>query len=318
MPSWVRTAAEQGGATFSADTGIEMSTFAERAVLTFSTGDIEPLLSSELTSDSQLLYRRDMVERLSALAPLATFGADPYPVITASVWFGSSTATRRPRPTPTPSSSRSAGVRVNYAHPSLKATVDAYDGTVHLYRTSRRRRRPDPRGVGPDLPRPRRADRRQCPTTGAHLLYPPDLLAVQSSLLGRYHVDDVEIALQRHAALVTLGRTAPSGVATGSTDRRTRVTVFQPTGRSPAGHLRRLPYNPGAERRELGPRPARRPRPRRPRRLRELSTGHHRSRPGREVGDAARSPRARSTPIHASPNSSPCSTPTDPSCSSDR
>ena len=126
---------EQGGTTFSADTGIEMSSPIERAVLALATGDVEPLLSSELTTDSQLLYRRDVNERLAALAPWATFGSDPYPVITADrvVWVvdGYTTSATYPYSQFTDFT----GATVNYAHASLKATVDAYDGTVHLYRT---------------------------------------------------------------------------------------------------------------------------------------------------------------------------------------
>ena len=48
-----------------------MSSPIEHAVLALTTGDVEPLLSSELTTDSQLLYRRDVNERMAALAPWA-------------------------------------------------------------------------------------------------------------------------------------------------------------------------------------------------------------------------------------------------------
>ena len=58
-----------------------MSSLYRRAVLALSEGEIEPLFSAELTSQSQLLYRRDVVERLQALAPFLTFESDPYPVV---------------------------------------------------------------------------------------------------------------------------------------------------------------------------------------------------------------------------------------------
>ena len=82
---------------------------------------------------------------------------------------------------------------MNYVHASVKATVNAYDGTVHLYRTDVGGA-DDPildawEDIFPDLIEPianMPADVRE------HLQYPNDLLAVQSGLLGRYHVDDAE------------------------------------------------------------------------------------------------------------------------------
>ena len=110
---------EQGGATFAADTGIPMSSLWRRAVLALSEGEIEPLFSAELTAESQLLYRRDVVERLQAMAPFLTFGNDPYPVVLDDrvVWV--STATRHRRRTRT----RSTPDSVVYRSPAVTAST---------------------------------------------------------------------------------------------------------------------------------------------------------------------------------------------------
>jgi uncharacterized protein len=239
---------EQGGTAFDADTGIEMSTVAQRAVLTLATGDIEPLLSAELTPDSQLLYRRGIGERLSALAPWATFGSDAYPVVTADsiVWVvdGYTTSSTYPY-------SQFAGFggsSANYVHASLKATIDAYDGTVHLYRTEFGGS-DDPvldawEKIFPDLVEPidnMPAELRE------HLLYPPELLGVQSTLLGRYHVDDAE-TLFSGTERWSPSAAAPTGVATGSPGPSTPVPLFQPRGELDlAGHwVSAVPYSVGA------------------------------------------------------------------------
>ena len=154
--------AEQGGTAFDGDTGIALDSTWRRAILALGSGDFEPFFSAELTSESQLLYRRDVTERLAAIAPFLTFDADPYPVVTASgvTWVvdGYTTSSTYPY----------CGVRrrcteddVNYAHAAVKATVDAYDGTTHLYRTEiGGDRRSDPRHVGARSSRAHRADRR--------------------------------------------------------------------------------------------------------------------------------------------------------------
>ena len=198
---------EQGGAEFDADTGIEISSVFRRGVLTLATGDVEPLLSAELTSDSQLLYRRGVVERLSALAPFLTFGGDPYPVVTERRrGVGRRRLHDVDARTRTRSTSGSAGDTVNYVHASVKATVDAYDGTVHVYRTEVGGA-DDPildawEEIFPGLIEPIATMPAELQ---AHLLYPPELLAIQTQLLGRYHVDRRRGALQRHRAVVAVG-----------------------------------------------------------------------------------------------------------------
>ena len=204
---------EQGGATFDADTGIPLSSLWRRAVLALSTGEIEPLFSAELTSDSQLLYRRDVVERLQALAPFLTFGNDPYPVVLDDrvVWVldGYTTSSSYPYSqyvglggVPVVSSDR-----VNYLHGSVKATVDAYDGTVHLYRTA---------GAGADDPVLDAWDEifpgllepiSAMPAELAeHQRYPAALIQAQTALLGKYHVADAETLFSGTARWTPVGR----------------------------------------------------------------------------------------------------------------
>ena len=161
---------EQDGARFAADTGIAISSCWRRAVLAVPVpASCSPLLSAELTDDSQLLYRRDVIERLRALAPFLSFDGDPYPVVTADRGgVGRATATP-PRHVPVlpvrlaRRASAPLGARpVNYVHASIRATVDAYDGTRPPvpHRRSGGADDPHPRGLGRHLPRARRADRR--------------------------------------------------------------------------------------------------------------------------------------------------------------
>ena len=239
---------EEGGSAFSADTGIDVSSVLQRGVLALATGDIEPLFSAELTSDSQLLYRRGVTERLSALLPFATFGGDPYPVVTEDgvVWVVDGYTTSNTFPY---SQYVGFGGRdVNYVHASLKATVDAYDGTVHVYRTE----------VGgaddaildawveifPGLIEPIAS---MPADLQAHLLYPPELLGIQTQIVGRYHVDSAE-ALFNGTQRWSPSAAASTSVGADSPGPATPVQLFVPDGGlGDAGHWASvIPFSPGA------------------------------------------------------------------------
>jgi uncharacterized membrane protein (UPF0182 family) len=197
--------AQQNDATFDADTGMAISSLPRRAALALSQGELDPLVSDYIDDDSQLLYRRGVKERLHAMAPFLSFGSDPYPVVADGrvTWVvdGFTTSATYPNSqfadtTGVNDDSDLAGQRFNYVRASVKATVDAYDGTVTLYRTERQ-------GVNDPI---LEAWSRVYPglfvpisempaNIQSHLRYPLDLFKVQTRLLGRYHVTDPELFL---------------------------------------------------------------------------------------------------------------------------
>ncbi len=171
---------------------------------------------------SQLLYRRGISERLNALAPFLTFGTDPYAVVTDEgvTWVvdGYTTAATYPYSQFT----GLVGSSVNYVRASVKATIDAYDGTVHLYRTAAGGS-DDPvldawEDIFPGLVEPITDMPAELQ---AHLRYPPELLGVQNALIGRYHVDDAE-TLFNGTQRWSPSAAAAAQVGVGSRDRRSR------------------------------------------------------------------------------------------------
>ena len=219
-------------------------------------GELEPLVSAELTSDSQLLYRRGVIERLRALAPWLSFDGDPYPVVTDDgvVWVVDGYTTSATYPYAQYGSGRglprSSGVPAtfNYLHGSVKATVDAYDGTVHLYRTDVGGS-DDPvldawDGIFPGLIEP---IAEMPDDVRAHLRYPTDLLTVQTELLGRYHVDDPETFFSGTERW-SVSNAASAGVGQDSTGPAPAITLFMPASDPESGgHWVAIrPYSPGA------------------------------------------------------------------------
>jgi len=147
------------------------------------------LLSDDITAESRIMYYRNIRERVGKVAPFAILDGDPYLVITQAgrlVWIidGYTVTNRFPCSEPVPKLG-------NYIRNSLKATVDAYDGTVKLYLSDAA----DPiintfARIYPGILRPLSempADLR------THLRYPPGFLSVQARMYRTYHMRDPQV-----------------------------------------------------------------------------------------------------------------------------
>ena len=162
------------------------------------------LFSNVIGSNSKILFNRDPAERVEAVAPWLTTDTSVYPAIVNKkmVWIvdGYTTLDNYPYSELTSLSSATADStevavnrllpdkQVSYIRNSVKATVDAYDGTVTLYAQDET----DPvlkawMKVFPGTVKPKSEI---TPDLAAHLRYPEDLFKVQRTLLAKYHVDD--------------------------------------------------------------------------------------------------------------------------------
>ncbi len=187
--------------TFTGDGGPSVGSLFNQLIYAIKFGSTEILLSSDVTSESQILYDRDPVERIEKVAPYLTVDSNAYPAIvdgrvqwivegyTTSDSFPYSTAQQLDSATRdalnTDAATNLTG-RVNYIRNSVKATVDAYDGSVTLYAWDEE----DPllkawQKVYPSSLRPYSE---MSANLMDHVRYPEDMFKVQRELLGRYHV----------------------------------------------------------------------------------------------------------------------------------
>jgi uncharacterized membrane protein (UPF0182 family) len=151
-------------------------------------GELKVLLSDDLTAESRVMIYRDIGARVRQAAPFLRFDLDPYLVVTTDgrlVWMidGYTTTDRYPYAQP---------VRgYNYIRNSVKATVDAYDGTVTYYVA-------DPTDpvintyarAFPGLLLPLAAMPKDLQP---HVRYPEDLFAVQARMYAVYHMQDPQV-----------------------------------------------------------------------------------------------------------------------------
>lgn len=190
--------------TYTGSGGVAVGNWLARSVFAAKFAERNFLFSNVIGSNSKILFNRDPAQRVEAVAPWLTTDSTVYPAIVNKrmVWIvdGYTTLDNYPYSELTSLSSATADSnevavnrllpdkQVSYIRNSVKATVDAYDGTVTLYAQDEK----DPvlaawMKVFPDTVKPRKDI---SPDLAAHLRYPEDLFKVQRMLLAKYHVDD--------------------------------------------------------------------------------------------------------------------------------
>ena len=189
--------------TYTGKGGVPMGSLFTRLLFAIKYQEQRIVLSNLINSESKILFNRNPRERVAKVAPWLTIDGDPYPAIIDGkiLWIidGYTTSAGYPNSrvvnlanTGDALTSRSNAVsslddrNVNYIRNSVKATVDAYDGTVSLYQWDDK----DPvlstwSKAFPGSVKPRSeisAD------LLAHVRYPEDMFRVQRDILSAYHV----------------------------------------------------------------------------------------------------------------------------------
>ncbi len=170
---------------FSGNTGIELSFWA-RLLFAIRFADINVLLNSDINPDSQLLWKRNIVERVQELAPFLQFDEDPYIVIGDDgrlYWLIDAYTVSNRFPYSEPHGA------INYMRNPVKVVISAYDGSTRFFRfdeqepVSSAYARIFPTLFSPKSEIP--ADLLQ------NIRYPTDLFSVQADVYRTYHMTDV-------------------------------------------------------------------------------------------------------------------------------
>ena len=168
--------------------GVNLDSTFRRLAYAWQFADINILLSDQISSGTRIQYRRQISERVHALAPFLTMDDDPYPVVdkAGKLWWlqdAFTTTDRYPYSTLTEDG-------FNYIRNSVKAVVDAFSGEVFIYVM-------DPtdsllqmyRRAFPDL----FLDFDRMPADlQAHIRYPNGIFSAQADMYLRYHITDAQ------------------------------------------------------------------------------------------------------------------------------
>jgi uncharacterized protein len=177
--------------------GIVLGSFLRRLLIAAARGDIGKLpFSDDVTPESRLLMRRNVRDRVEALAPFLRFDSDPYIVLGEDgrlswIMDGFTVSDHYPYSR----RHRLEAEQVNYLRNSIKAVIDAYDGTTTFYIFDAE----DPiidayRRMFPTLFK----DAAAMPAgLRAHVRYPELLLALQAEVYGLYHMTNPQVFYNR-------------------------------------------------------------------------------------------------------------------------
>src|ERR1039457_3505880 len=177
--------------------GIVLGGFLRRIVIALDRDDLAKLpFSDDVNKDSRLLMRRNLRDRVSALAPFLTYDPDPYIVLGDDgrlSWIMDAYTVSDSYPYST--HYRLNDNSINYMRNSVKVVIDAYDGTTTFYVFDPE----DPiiaayRRIFPVLFKDASA---MPPGLRRHVRYPELLLKLQAEVYGLYHMTDPEAFYNR-------------------------------------------------------------------------------------------------------------------------
>lgn len=177
--------------TYSGKGGVAIDSPVKKLFYAIYLGSLKLLLSSDINDQTRVMYTRNVKERVEKIVPFLTFDRDPYMVIADGKLFWILDAYTLSDSYPYAQEQTFENQNVNYIRNSVKAVVDAYNGTVTFYQSD-----PDdpiiktyskifPNTFRPlsDMPK----------SLIPHLRYPEDIFALQTAIYSTYHMDDPQI-----------------------------------------------------------------------------------------------------------------------------
>ena len=190
--------------TYAGKGGVPMGGLLNKLLFAIQYQEQRIVLSNLINSESKILYNRSPRERVAKVAPWLTLDGDPYPAIvdgkvqwiidgyTTSAGYPYSQTTSLSSSTTDALTANSNSItaqrnkNINYIRNSVKATVDAYDGTVVLYQWDEK----DPvlKTWMKAFPNTVTAKSKMSAQLLEHIRYPEDLFRVQRDVLSSYHV----------------------------------------------------------------------------------------------------------------------------------
>ncbi|MEP7191287.1 MAG: UPF0182 family protein [Actinomycetota bacterium] len=200
------SASGQANNTYAGNGGVKIGSFARKAAYALKYRELKIMLSDTVNADSRLLDHRSPRERVERVAPWLTLDGNTYPAVvdgrvqwivdgyTTSADYPYSRLQQIDSATSDSLTARTNSIQalqvgqVNYIRNSVKATVDAFDGSVKLYAWDEQ----DPilkawsKAFGGTV----RPMSQLTSDQMSHMRYPEDLFKVQRSLMTKYHITD--------------------------------------------------------------------------------------------------------------------------------
>ena len=182
--------------TYQGKGGVEINSFLKRLFFAIKFSSLKLFLSNDVTSESRILYHRNIKERVEKIVPFLTLDRDPYAVVTDNkiYWIYDAYTKTNSYPYSQPLSLNggpSTSLRVNYIRNSVKIVIDAYDGSISFYQVDT----DDPiiRTYAKIFPNLFQPVNKMPKSLVSHLRYPEDIFSLQTSIYTTYQMDNPQI-----------------------------------------------------------------------------------------------------------------------------
>ena len=169
--------------TYSGSDGVRVGGLGRKILFSLGFQALQILFSNDITSESRILYHRNITDRVITIAPFLRYDDDPYMVVSEGrlFWIRDAYTMTGDYPYSTPTASG-----LNYIRNSVKVITDAYNGRTDFYLADAR----DPLAqtlskIYPNLLKPlgsMPADLRR------HLRYPETIFGLQAAMYSTYHM----------------------------------------------------------------------------------------------------------------------------------
>ena len=172
--------------------GVAMSSMFRRLLFAVRFRTINILVASQLGADSRILYHRNIVDRVTSIAPFLRFDDDPYLVISDGrlVWIVDAYTVTDQYPY-----AERATDGINYIRNAVKVVIDAYDGTTLFYLADTAD--PIARTLQAIFPSLLRGLDEMPEDLRLHIRYPEGLFSLQTSIFSTYHMTNPAVFYNR-------------------------------------------------------------------------------------------------------------------------
>ena len=223
--------------TYKGQKGVAIGTLWRQLLFSAHHASLRILLAQDLTAESRILYHRQIQERLKKIAPFIIFDRDAYLVIAQGgrlFWIvdGYTVSDRFPYSEPL----RQQGT--NYIRNSVKAVVDAYEGTVEFYLSDAH----DPviQSYAKTFPNLLKPLDTMPEDLRAHIRYPQDLFSIQARVYATYHMQDPQVFYNKED-LLSIPRQNDEG---RERDVEPYYTIMRLPGEAKEEFVLLLPFTP--------------------------------------------------------------------------
>lgn len=177
--------------TYNGTAGVRFDSYLKKLLFSMRFGDMGIILSRYITPESRILMHRNIIERVSTIAPFFTYDDDPYiAVINGRLhWIIDAYTTLSDFPYSAMHSTKFG--RINYIRNSVKVFIDAYNGTVDFYIVQDEPVVKTLAKAFPMFKRDMDEDKRR------HIRYPINLFEIQAEIYSVYHMENVETFYNR-------------------------------------------------------------------------------------------------------------------------